>query len=91
MAVKLKTVHFEVKTRAVTLPRPVSSADKLYSAASGLLATEIKACAPSPLRLRLMGKGAIPVRGGGGGGGGGIIRPKVILASMLSSDSVQIF
>ena len=61
MAVKLKTVHFKVKTRAVTLPRPVSSAEQLYSAASGLLATEIKACAPSPLRLRLMGKETIPV------------------------------
>ena len=56
MAVKLKTVDFEVKTRAVTLSRAVSSAEQLYSAASELLGAEIRACAPSPLRLRLMGR-----------------------------------
>lgn len=56
VALKLKTVHFEVKTRAVTLPHPVSSADQLFSAASDLLTAEIRACAPNPLRLRLMGE-----------------------------------
>lgn len=56
MALKLKTVRFEVKTRAVTLPHPVSSADQLFSAASDLLTAEIRACAPNLLRLRLMGE-----------------------------------
>ena len=56
VALKVKTVHFEVKTRAVTLPQPVSSEDQLYGAASELLTAEIRACAPNPLRLRLMGE-----------------------------------
>ena len=52
----LKTVSFEVKTKTVTLPQPVSLAEQLHSAASGLLETEIRACAPNRLRLRLMGR-----------------------------------
>ena len=55
MTLKMKKVGFEVKTRAVTLSQPVSSAEQLYSAASELLTAEIRACAPEPLRLRLMG------------------------------------
>ncbi|CAI8043593.1 DNA polymerase kappa, partial [Geodia barretti] len=55
VGVMLKTVSFEVKTKTVTLPQPVSLAEQLHSAASGLLETEIRACAPNPLRLRLMG------------------------------------
>ena len=53
---KLKTVLFEVKSHAVTLTKPASSAEELYSAASELLRSEIKACSPSPLKLRLMGE-----------------------------------
>ena len=56
VTLKLKTVHFEVKSHAVTLPKPASSAEELYSAASELLRNEIKACSPSPLKLRLMGE-----------------------------------
>jgi DNA polymerase kappa len=55
VGVILKTVSFKVKTKTVTLPQPVSLAEQLHSAASGLLETEIRACAPNPLRLRLMG------------------------------------
>ena len=49
-------MHFEVKSHAVTLTKPASSAEELYSAASELLRNEIKACGPSPLKLRLMGE-----------------------------------
>ena len=56
VTLKLKTVNFEVKSRAVTLPKPVCSPEELCSAASELLRTEIKAYSPSVLRLRLMGK-----------------------------------
>ena len=55
MTLKLKSVNFAVKTRAASLPQPVSSAEQLYSAASELLGAEIKARTPLPLRLRLMG------------------------------------
>ena len=55
MTLKMKTVGFEVKTRAATLSQPVSSAEQLYTAASELLTAEIKTCLPNPLRLRLMG------------------------------------
>ena len=56
VTLKLKTVFFEVKSHAVTLSKPASSAEELYSAASELLRNEIKACSPSPLKLRLMGE-----------------------------------
>lgn len=56
VTLKLKTVFFEVKSHAVTLPKPASSAEELYSAASELLRNEIEACSPSPLKLRLMGE-----------------------------------
>ena len=59
VTLKLKTVLFEVKTRAVTLPRPVAKTEELYLAARDLLAAEVRACAPSPLRLRLMGQSSL--------------------------------
>lgn len=56
MTLKVKTVEFEVRTKAVTLPKAVSTAEELYSAASELLTAEIQVVHPSPLRLRLMGR-----------------------------------
>ena len=52
----MKTVSFDVRSRGVTLPSPVSSAEELYCTASQLLGAEIKACNPAPLQLRLMGE-----------------------------------
>ena len=56
VTMKMKTVHFVVKSRSCPTTRPVSSADELYKVASELLRTEIQLCSPQPLRLRLMGK-----------------------------------
>ena len=56
VTLKLKTVFFEVKSRAVTLPSAASKAEELFRPASELLRAEIKACSPAPLRLRLMGE-----------------------------------
>ena len=56
MAIKLKTVKFEVKTRAHTLAHYTHDKDEILQAATDLLRTEMQACAPQPLRLRLMGK-----------------------------------
>ena len=55
VGIKIKTVKFEQKTRASTVPSPVSSADELFIVAKDLLKIEIRACHPEPLRLRLMG------------------------------------
>ena len=55
VTMKMKTVHFVVKSRSCPTTRPVSSADELYKVASDLLRTEIQSCSPQPLRLRLMG------------------------------------
>ncbi|KAL3866832.1 hypothetical protein ACJMK2_044093 [Sinanodonta woodiana] len=55
VGIKLKTVAFDVKTRAYTLANHTSDTDVIYEAARGLLRTEIQTCAPQPLRLRLMG------------------------------------
>ncbi|XP_033730234.1 DNA polymerase kappa-like, partial [Pecten maximus] len=55
VAIKLKTVKYEVKTRAQTLPDYTSDLEVVFSAAQGLLQTEIHSVAPHPLRLRLMG------------------------------------
>ena len=55
VTLKLKEVTFKVRSRAVSLPLPVSSADALYSAASSSLKSEL-AASKSPLRLRLMGE-----------------------------------
>ena len=56
VTLKMKTVNFEVKSRAVTLPYLMTTKEDLYKAASDLLAAEVKACAPNPLCLRLMGQ-----------------------------------
>ncbi|XP_071507148.1 DNA polymerase kappa-like [Diadema antillarum] len=55
VTIKLKKVNFEVKTRASSLKSPVGSAKEIFPVAKELLKTEIKACHPQPLRLRLMG------------------------------------
>ncbi|XP_041369519.1 DNA polymerase kappa-like [Gigantopelta aegis] len=55
VTLKLKTVKFEVKTRAVTLPQYTSDFHAIYAAASELLKTEIQNVAPHKLQLRLMG------------------------------------
>ena len=56
MSIKIKTVKFEVKTRAQTLAEYTADKDVILQTAIDLLKTEIQACAPQPLRLRLMGK-----------------------------------
>ena len=53
---KMKTVHFAIKSRSTPTSKPVSSAGDLYKAALELLRMEIQSCSPQPLRLRLMGK-----------------------------------
>ncbi|XP_064599384.1 DNA polymerase kappa-like [Liolophura sinensis] len=55
VTLKLKTVGFEVRTRAQTLPDYTNSRDVILEAALDLLKGEIQACYPQPLRLRLMG------------------------------------
>ncbi|XP_052099685.1 DNA polymerase kappa-like [Mytilus californianus] len=55
VSIKIKTVEFEVKTRAHTLKDYTSDSDLIYAAAKELLRVEIQAVAPNPLRLRLMG------------------------------------
>lgn len=56
VTLKLKTVGFEVRTRAQTLLDHTNSVDVILEAALDLLKGEIQACHPQPLRLRLMGK-----------------------------------
>ncbi|XP_019956493.1 DNA polymerase kappa [Paralichthys olivaceus] len=55
VTLKLKNVKFEVKTRALTLPYAVATADDIFAVAKDLLKTEIENEIPQPLRLRLMG------------------------------------
>uniref|UniRef100_H3DD97 DNA polymerase kappa n=1 Tax=Tetraodon nigroviridis TaxID=99883 RepID=H3DD97_TETNG len=55
VTLKLKNVNFEVKTRALTLPYPVATADEIFTVAKDLLKTERDNESPQPLRLRLMG------------------------------------
>ncbi|XP_007903546.1 DNA polymerase kappa isoform X2 [Callorhinchus milii] len=55
VTIKLKNVHFDVKTRACTVPVPVSTEEKIFAVAYKLLKTEIDSLHPQPLRLRLMG------------------------------------
>ncbi len=56
VTLKLKTVKFELKTRAQSLISHTRELEQIYAAARELLRGEINACAPEPLRLRLMGK-----------------------------------
>ncbi|TNN74279.1 DNA polymerase kappa [Liparis tanakae] len=55
VTLKVKNVNFEVKTRALTLPCAVATADEIFAVAKDLLKTEIDNESPQPLRLRLMG------------------------------------
>lgn len=55
VTLKLKNVNFEVKTRALTLPYPVSTAEEIFAVAKDLLKAERDNENPQPLRLRLMG------------------------------------
>ena len=52
-------VTFMVRQRSTTLSHPISQFNEIYQAASTLLAAEMSACSPSPLRIRLMGKNSI--------------------------------
>ena len=56
VSIKLKTVKFEVKTRAHSLADYTADKDEILSSAIDLLKTEIQVVSPQPLRLRLMGK-----------------------------------
>uniref|UniRef100_A0AAY4BH91 DNA polymerase kappa n=1 Tax=Denticeps clupeoides TaxID=299321 RepID=A0AAY4BH91_9TELE len=53
VTLKVKNVKFEVKTRALTLPYSVSSANEIYTSARDLLRAELDHVSPEPLRLRL--------------------------------------
>lgn len=55
VTLKLKNVNFEVKTRALTVSYPVSTADEIFAVAKDLLKTERDNESPQPLSLRLMG------------------------------------
>nr|XP_046242907.1 DNA polymerase kappa [Scatophagus argus] len=55
VTLKLKNVNFEVKTRALTLPYAVATADEIFAVAKDLLKTERDNESLQPLRLRLMG------------------------------------
>lgn len=56
MTIKIKTVKFDVKTRACSLPDYTNDAEVIYIAAKDLLCKEMKNVHPQPLQLRLMGK-----------------------------------
>lgn len=55
VTLKLKNVHFEVKTRAFTLQYAVCTEEDIFAAAKDLLKVEIDSVSPQPLKLRLMG------------------------------------
>ena len=56
VTIKLKTVKFDVKTKAQSLADYTSDSHVIHEVARELLRAEIQACLPEPLRLRLMGK-----------------------------------
>jgi len=56
VTLKIKTVTFEVHTRAQTMAQHTNDAHQISLVASTLLHTEIDNVAPKPLELRLMGK-----------------------------------
>ena len=56
VTLKIKTVTFEVRTRAQTLAQFTNDSQQINLAASRLLRTEIDNSAPKPLELRLMGQ-----------------------------------
>ncbi|PIK42728.1 DNA polymerase kappa [Apostichopus japonicus] len=55
ITVKVKTVDFEVKNRSQSLMSGISTSQEIFAVARELLQTEIRACSPRPLSLRLMG------------------------------------
>lgn len=55
VTIKIKTVKFDVKTRACSLPDYTNDAEVIYIAAKDLLCKEMKNVHPQPLQLRLMG------------------------------------
>ena len=55
VTLKIKTVQFEVRTRATSLRNVTQQYDVIYDAAAKLLKHEMTLIAPKPLRLRLMG------------------------------------
>uniref|UniRef100_A0A5S6QRN4 DNA polymerase kappa n=1 Tax=Trichuris muris TaxID=70415 RepID=A0A5S6QRN4_TRIMR len=55
VTVKLKTIAFDVMTRASTAKYYTNDAEEMFSIASEVLLNEIRTIAPNPLRLRLMG------------------------------------
>lgn len=56
VTIKIKTVKFDVKTRASSLPDYTNDAEVIFMVAKDLLCKEIKNVHPQPLQLRLMGK-----------------------------------
>lgn len=56
VSLKLKTVDFQVRTRAHTLSSYTNDSETIFSVAKSILQTEIQAELPKILRLRLMGK-----------------------------------
>lgn len=56
VSIKIKTVKFEVRTRAFSLRDYTNETEDIFKAAINLLKTEIENATPQPLRLRLMGK-----------------------------------
>ncbi|KHJ44693.1 ImpB/MucB/SamB family protein [Trichuris suis] len=54
ITVKLKTIAFDVMTRAYTAKYYTNDADEMFAIASEILLNEIRAISPKPLRLRLM-------------------------------------
>lgn len=55
LTLKLKTVTFEVRNRSQSFQNGICSFKDMHAAARDLLQTEIRACRPHPLALRLMG------------------------------------
>ncbi|CAH1797487.1 unnamed protein product [Owenia fusiformis] len=55
ITLKIKTVKFEVRTRAQSVLNYTSNKDQIYKVARDLLRHEMVTCDPEPLRLRLMG------------------------------------
>ena len=58
MTLKIKSVTFELKTKAQSLPSITNDGEEIYKVASSLLRAEIKNAHPKALKLRLMGKEA---------------------------------
>lgn len=73
VTLKLKTIAFDVKTRATTLDSYVCDFDPVFNTAKASLLAEIAAAPSKKLRLRLMGMCTFLIRMVGGSQPG--IRP----------------